>query len=241
MEPLDLIRPNPLPEAYSFTPIRNSPPRTEGAAEEDGESEEEASRKRPRVVQQSPQRNRRRWSLCGVLGIVILVLFVVGAIWFYFARIQDPPSLRIWRSTHVTLSLPVKVPGPYAEELVWQLQSSMRTHLDYYPCVCMHHLTGVVFPPYQVCSVASATGAPPLMMVNPRLKGRGNETDTYWERSVACEGPGVRRERYRTVLVEWWDVRGGGQDMFARFDGETAWCLQRALDEMTLGDKMCVP
>lgn len=227
-----MIRPNPLPGAYSFVPPEEP--------EEDGESEEEASRKRPRVQSQSVRRSRG-CSLCGVLGVVTLVLFLLGAIWFYFARIRDPlppPSLRIWRSTHVTTSVPVKVPGPHAEELVWLMQSSMRTHLDYYPCVCMHHLTGVVFPPYQVCSVASATDVP-LMMINPRLKGRGNETDTYWERSVACEGPGVRRERYRTVLLEWWDVRCGGQDMFARFDGETAWCLQRALDEMTLGEKMC--
>jgi hypothetical protein len=181
------------------------------------------------------------------LGALLVVLFIVAAIvavigyttWSQGRQKQDP--IRLWTEQHATFSAPLRMNDheslPAMEHALGHyLLTSPRT----FPCLCMHHLRRLP-PVYQVCGVASSEGAAMLLLVNPHLRGRGNETDYYTERSVSCpDGETQRRQRYRTIILEWVDVGSATvQTTWARFEGPTAACLQLALDEMVLGDKHC--
>lgn len=186
------------------------------------------------------------------LAALLVVLFIVAAIvavigyttWSQGRQKQDtppPPPIRLWTEQHATFSAPLRMNDheflPAMEHALGHyLLTSPRT----FPCLCMHHLRRLP-PTYQVCGVVSSEGAEMLLLVNPHLQGRGNETDYYIERSVSCpDGETQRRQRYRTIILEWVDIGSATvQTTWARFEGPTAACLQLALDEMVLGDKHC--
>jgi peptide deformylase len=127
-----------------------------------------------------------------------------------------------------------------ARPLVAYLSEAFDAHLhaQYYPCLCMHHVNpgAVSNTLYQVCGTTQIRGP----LVNPVLTGRGNETDYWTESSIACATleRGQRRARYRTIWLQWHDV-ATGQQMFGRFDGAVAACMQLAMDEMNMGNKVC--
>lgn len=254
-ELVDLIQPNPQPGAYSF---RHSPPRpptetVQSSSSEDDESEEhkpETKRMRTQLSPPEPQHHQRRseptCSLCTVLLLVSFVLFLGGAIWYYLVWVMPQQSeteyLHDLRTTEHESVLDVALLDVASLKMRIQtlrfLAASLQHHLKphYRPCVCMHHLA-VPPPMYRVCAVP---GLP--LMANPRLKGRGNETDEHNEVSlVACPGKAgpVRRKRFRTILLEWQTLSPDAETLWGHFEGATAACMQLALDEMTLGNKMC--
>ena len=169
---------------------------------------------------------------------VALVCAAVAVVWQPTS--QPPPPPPLWLTTHDTRSAPLDVHGPLARPLTSYLDKALDALLDkqHYPCLCMHHIMAGAMSNtlYQVCSTVDIRGP----LVNPTLVGRGNETDHWTESSSACQTleRGQRRARYRTIWLQWHDVPTG-QQMFGRFDGAVAACMQLAMDEMALGNKVC--
>lgn len=217
-------------------------------------------RHRSKHLRTSPESKARRlvidpsdpdWdpSCCGLLwrmlGIIGLIFVIAAVLMTYKESVAAPHGLRgppapLWLTTHDTRSAPLDVHSAMARSLVAYLDEALGTLLNplHYPCLCMHHVNAgaVSNQLYQVCSTTQIAGP----LVNPTLVGRGNETDYWSESSAACQTleRGQRRARYRTIWLHWHDVPTG-QQMFGRFDGAVAACLQLAMDEMTLGNKVC--
>jgi hypothetical protein len=244
---------------YSFQRTTSS---SNSSSEDDADDDETPTKgkKRARISKKRLEEEQRQLDEednpptgLKTLGALLVVLFIVAAIvavigyttWSQGRQKQDAhPPIRLWTEHHTTLSAPLRVNDveflPAMEHALGHyLLTSPRT----FPCLCMHHLRRLP-PTYQVCGVVSPSsmeGAEMLLLVNPHLRGRGNETDYYTERSVSCpDGETQRRQRYRTIILEWLDVGSATvQTTWARFEGPTAACLQLALDEMVLGDKHC--
>lgn len=172
--------------------------------------------------------------------ITLAVALVCAAVAVVWQPTSQPPPPPLWLTTHDTRSAPLDVHGPLARPLTSYLDKALDALLDkqHYPCLCMHHIMAGAMSNtlYQVCSTVDIRGP----LVNPTLVGRGNETDHWTESSSACQTleRGQRRARYRTIWLQWHDVPTG-QQMFGRFDGAVAACMQLAMDEMTLGNKVC--
>lgn len=260
-EPLygvDLIRTDPSPGGtYSFRHSPPTAPATEtispsssASEEEQDEQEVEATkpkRKLAKVARPQPPRSDPRpepyCSLCSVLTFVAFCLVMGGMIWYHSVTLaqgalpvrREPLyEFRNAADTESTLTRPLD-DLTKRHAIVERVEASLRHYLHerYQPCVCMHHLS-VAPPLWPVCAVPHLP-----LMVNPKLKGRGNETDERNELSVACPGQLRRRLRYRSIILEWQDLGPDGETMWAFFEGATAACLQLALDEMTLGNKIC--
>lgn len=231
-----------------------------GSHDDNGEGDDELNdskhkrrkRRRPKHLRSSPPESTaptpRIPDFPWVHLVVLLVAMICaggGALWYKESggapRGPRGPPAPLWLTTHDTRSAPLDVHSAMARPLVAYLDDALGTLLDprHYPCLCMHHVNAgaVSNQLYQVCSTTQIAGP----LVNPTLVGRGNETDHWSESSVACQTleRGQRRARYRTIWLHWHDVPTG-QQMFGRFDGAVAACLQLAMDEMTLGNKICV-
>lgn len=239
---------------YSFQRSGSS---SSSSEEDDDDEKPTKDKKRARISKKRLEEEQRQLDEeaspptgLKTLAALLVVLFIVAAIvavigyttWSQGRQKQDAhPPIRLWTEQHTTLSAPLRVNDveflPAMEHALGHyLLTSPRT----FPCLCMHHLRRLP-PTYQVCGIASSEGAAMLLLVNPHLQGRGNETDYYTERSVSCpDGETQRRQRYRTIILEWVDVGSATvQTTWARFEGPMAACLQLALDEMVLGDKHC--
>lgn len=92
------------------------------------------------------------------------------------------------------------------------------------PCLCMHHLQVAQHTRVRaVCAVGS------VVMVNPQMHGSGATRDRWRQHSALCGD--VESERYRTVYMQWDDPEARDAHRM-RLDGETAACMQLALEEM---------
>lgn len=212
-------------------------------------------------VEERPSGLKTLAALLVVLCIVAAIVAVIGyTTWTNSRDNAKTPRKPLWTEQHNTLSEPFNPAAfrAFAADLERELSPYLLEAPNYYPCLCMHHLQSVSFPSfsldsyalqlngklngyrsYQVCGVTT-TAKEVLLLVNPRLQGRGNETDAYTERSVSCPAGSVqRRHRFRTIFLEWLDVSSSTQTMWARFEGRVAACLQLALDEMLQGEKHC--
>ena len=131
----------------------------------------------------------------------------------------------------------------YAKPILAALEPSFRHHLTsntQYSCLCMHHLNiGVdAQQRLQVCAVYNRAVDQLYLMANPRITGHSKRVDSYIESSISCAvNPPPAHDRYRSIFLEW-DTPNGGEEVYARFEGEKAICMQIALDEMK-GDAHC--
>lgn len=242
LQPLVMTIPSSMSDSQPPPPL---PPSTtdSSSSEESQESNHphHKKRKRPKSGHSEPRRRREPsvefvpwWS------IIALALALLCAAWAVAWRPVQRVAPPLWLTTHDTRSTPLDVHGAVARPLVSYLDDAFSTLLDkqHYPCLCMHHIMAgaVSNTMYQVCGTVDIHGP----LVNPTLVGRGNETDHWLESSPACQTleRGQRRARYRTIWLQWHDVPTG-QQMFGRFDGAVAACMQLAMDEMSLGNKLC--
>jgi Polypeptide deformylase len=203
--------------------------------------------------------------LCGVLLVLLIVATittVIGySVWTTPHRHRQQPLLPLWTDHHLTTSAPVAM-SRFSRGVMADVEQALGSHLlqfpRHYPCLCMHHLKYPWVPIsessrnnklelalneaasslYQVCAIVGTAFDEVILLVNPQLQGRGNETDEYTEYSVSCKDNPSRRQRFRTIFLEWVDS-SSSQLIWGRFDGSVAACLQLALDEMILGDKHC--
>ena len=237
----DLQQPAPPPLAS----VNSSSSEEEGDDSSESKNPDHKRRKRRRTRLRELGRHCRRKEPSGaevvpwwpVIALALALLCAAVAV-AWKPTSQPPPPL--WLTTHDTRSAPLDVHGPLARPLTSYLDKALDALLDkqHYPCLCMHHIMAGAMSNtlYQVCSTVDIRGP----LVNPTLVGRGNETDHWTESSSACQTleRGQRRARYRTIWLQWHDV-STGQQMFGRFDGAVAACMQLAMDEMTLGNKVC--
>lgn len=177
------------------------------------------------------------WS---IVALALALAFGTVSVWWSKEPGRPLPKVPLWLTTHDTRSAPLDIHAAVARPLVAYLDDAFDTLMDkrHYPCLCMHHImAGTISNTlYAVCSTVDIRGP----LVNPTLVGRGNETDYWTESSSACQTleRGQRRARYRTIWLQWHDVPTG-QQMFGRFDGAVAACMQLAMDEMSMGNKVC--
>lgn len=239
----DLQQPPPPPLASVNS--SSSASEEEGDASSESKNPDYKRRKRRRTRLSELGRRRRRQEPSGAevvpwWPVIALALALLCAAVAVAWKPTSQPPLPLWLTTHDTRSAPLDVHGPLARPLTSYLDEALDALLDkqHYPCLCMHHIMAGAMSStlYQVCSTVDIRGP----LVNPTLVGRGNETDHWVESSSACQTleRGQRRARYRTIWLQWHDVPTG-QQMFGRFDGAVAACMQLAMDEMALGNKVC--
>lgn len=220
-----------------------------------------------RELQQEVQSDRLR-TLGFLLLFLLLVASFIGCITYFVLyqpnrTHHSTTKSQLWTHRHSTLSVPLNpnMSGGGGNRnwkiMAANVEDALKEHLLarplYAPCLCMHHLQYPWASPgdsfaldllagslYQICAITQQQrdGDAILLLANPQLKGRGNESDWYTEHSVSCSSTSQRKERFRTILLEWLDP-SSSQMMWARFDGPTAACLQLAMDEMTLDEKHC--
>jgi peptide deformylase len=150
----------------------------------------------------------------------------------YPLRVDPPP--------HATKSEPLLHSDPGARPLLASLEASFRAHAGTTTaaCLCMHHLRAPLGGVQKrVCAIYN--GEQMYLMVNPTLAGRSNATDAYREHSVSCAPASVQHhKRARIIFLEWTDPSVGFTEMYARFQGLPAVCMQLALDELD-GNEHC--
>lgn len=238
--------------SYSFK--KTSSEEEDDDEEEEEEMEKKEKKKRRRVggglihgaeLDDTPSGLKRVGALLLTLLIVVAVVGVIG----YFVWKQNHERVvhklqmlnsNLWTEPHATASALVDPHAHWFKNFLNNLELDLGSRLRHHDCLCMHHLKySSISTLYQACVIAEpALAYATVLLVNPQLKGRGNETDDYTEHSVSCTSSSQRKKRFRTIFLEWFDLQTT-QTVWARFDGPVAACLQLALDEMLLGNKHC--
>lgn len=83
--------------------------------------------------------------------------------------------------------------------------------------------------PFNMC-VVELHSSNPMIMLNPRITDRSNDTFTSEEGCLSLPGAGLKVERYKNVTVEYEDVTGETQEVKA--DGLLSACLQHEIDHL---------
>jgi hypothetical protein len=183
-------------------------------------------------------------------GLICFLAFVIGLyvhtavlVFKPWERFQTPSLTReyaLWEEPHNTTALLVDWGNLDASRVATGLDIVFRAHLRKHlrmSCICFHHLNMKKAPRINLCAVRT----PRILMGNVEIVGHsGNDMEgiLYEEYSVTCAQKPNHVVRYSSVVVKWIDpVRNSS--MVQVFDGDTAACLQLAVDEMSPHDNHC--
>lgn len=229
--------------------LKTGPPRENRGrkrfAEEDEEEEEVEENKTPPSIQESPKQQPMSlpWILILYLGLAVVLCSLAASMVTFYHRDRilhwfAPPIKPVFALDDDNTAT---VTGVVAEaafntttvQILYDARLSLALHLAKHrathTCLCMHQLripsnvTRV-----RACAVLNDFSDQLYFMRNPRLIGYNKGAAAY-DVLETCNGQTRLRKRATQLYVEWEDEKDVTH--YAQFRQETAFCLQRVIEE----------